>query len=62
MKMKGGDLVMVHLGGKLMRPVPVLYDRPCNSGLHLCWINVDGELKHLRFSEALVASPGVVSA
>lgn len=61
-KMKSGDLVMVHMGGKLMRAVPVLYDRSCNNGLHLCWINVDGQLRHLRFSEALVASPGVVSA
>lgn len=52
--MKNGDLVMVRLGGKLMRPVPVLYDRPTGNGLHLCWINVDGQLKHLRFSEALV--------
>ena len=53
--MKSGDLIMVHLGGRLMRPVPALYDRPTENGLHLCWINVDGQLKHMRFSEALVA-------
>lgn len=53
--MKSGDLIMVHLGGRLMRPVPVLYDQPTGNGLHLCWINVDGQLKHMRFSEALVA-------